>query len=720
MLSLTFAVQNALHRSRFVLALLFVGLLKSTPAAPLHVVLVPQDAEKRVLVPRSDVEDEWRSAPSFDDSEWLTCNGGPGGIGFDRAGDYAPFISLNLGGEMGGQTSCYVRALFNLDSAVRRELDRMTLLVRYDDGFVAYLNGEPIAAANAPLNLHRRAAASQPHEAQRLEAFDVSQHVAKLKSGANVLAFHALNVSGDSPDFLLQFKLIAGKNYRNNFVSDLPIIVINRQGETSALSVIDQGGNNRLTSAPAFSDEARLEADEPLYCYEKASYRFTLLRNGRPIDAPLLGLPEGDRWRLSAPFSDKTLVRSALLSTFARRMGRGARGRLCHLFIDQDYRGIYLLLEERNVHRNRIDVAVLSPEAENGLELTGGYLLRLDHRRKAAGFDSDFFPFENAPYRVHYLFDTPPVERITTTQMQYIRDTIKAFETAAHEGNAAYLEMIDLDSFVDYFLLNEISRNVHGYRDRTLLFKDRDDRNGAFRIELLVEEGGLFGASPLYSGERVEGFQLDILLKEAREDSLPVPFWWRTLRNDRRFTDALYRRWTKLRADVFSEDAVFDVADSLYQAVKNDQVLNFERWMIMDRAVEPSKAVYDSYDEAFDNLLIYLLDRLDWLDEGMEAFRASSDVSGVAALPTAMELVQNVPNPFNGSTIIEFSLAQPGTVTLDLYNLRGEAVVELFRGECAAGRHQVILRADGLASGIYICKLHAGTTTTTKRLMLVK
>ncbi|GBD88268.1 arylsulfotransferase [bacterium BMS3Abin03] len=84
------------------------------------------------------------------------------------------------------------------------------------------------------------------------------------------------------------------------------------------------------------------------------------------------------------------------------------------------------------------------------------------------------------------------------------------------------------------------------------------------------------------------------------------------------------------------------------------------------------------------------------------------------------ELMQNYPNPFNPITNIKFKIAQPGFVTLKVYNMLGEEVVTLVNEEKAAGKYEVSFDGTELATGIYIYRIHTGKFTDVKKLLLLK
>ena len=88
--------------------------------------------------------------------------------------------------------------------------------------------------------------------------------------------------------------------------------------------------------------------------------------------------------------------------------------------------------------------------------------------------------------------------------------------------------------------------------------------------------------------------------------------------------------------------------------------------------------------------------------------------------PGEFHLHQNYPNPFNNATVIAYQLPEASEVRLAIYTVEGRAVAELFRGFQPAGRHSVAWDASGLASGVYVYKLSAGTMTLRRKMTLLK
>lgn len=146
----------------------------------------------------------------FDDSAWEVTSGAANGVGYDRGTTYDPLLGLDLEASMyAARSTMFVRAAFEVDDPA--EVERLTLNLRYDDGFIAWLNGVEVARANAvtiyPL---WDATATAGHEASpsAFDTFDLAAHIDLLRAGTNILAVRGLNVAVRGDDALVQFTLV--------------------------------------------------------------------------------------------------------------------------------------------------------------------------------------------------------------------------------------------------------------------------------------------------------------------------------------------------------------------------------------------------------------------------------------------------------------------------------------------------------------------------------
>ena len=174
--------------------------------------LVAENAAKRVFVPNDPLGEAWKSGQPFDDSGWTA---GTGGVGFERSTGYETFFNIDVQSQMYGRsTTCYLRIPFDTSAENLGDLSSLVLKVRYDDGFVAYLNGVEVARRNftgEPTWDSAAEAQNSDGAAVNLEAIDITGHMDRLRQGSNILAIHGLNISTSSSDFLISVELVSSK-----------------------------------------------------------------------------------------------------------------------------------------------------------------------------------------------------------------------------------------------------------------------------------------------------------------------------------------------------------------------------------------------------------------------------------------------------------------------------------------------------------------------------
>jgi len=177
--------------------------------------LVAENAAKRVFVPTRSIDNNWRGV-TFNDAGWISSSGSPGGIGYERSSGYQNYISLDLEARMyNNNTTCYIRIPFNVSTAQAASFNYMRLKIRYDDGFVAYINGIEVARRNftgTPAWNSSANGSQDDSAAVNLETIDVSAFIDRLQRGTNILAIQGMNNSLTSSDLLISAQLIAGES----------------------------------------------------------------------------------------------------------------------------------------------------------------------------------------------------------------------------------------------------------------------------------------------------------------------------------------------------------------------------------------------------------------------------------------------------------------------------------------------------------------------------
>jgi len=164
--------------------------------------LLASGAPARALVPSSDALGLGWTEPDFDDSSWA---GGTTGVGYERTSGYEELIGLDVRDEMDRVNgSVYIRVPFAADDVAG--IESLALRMKYDDGFIAYINGHEVARRNAPADARWDSRATSPHSdsaAVVFEQIDITEHLGHVGAGSNLLAIHGLNSSVGSSDCLL-------------------------------------------------------------------------------------------------------------------------------------------------------------------------------------------------------------------------------------------------------------------------------------------------------------------------------------------------------------------------------------------------------------------------------------------------------------------------------------------------------------------------------------
>jgi hypothetical protein len=193
---------------------------------PCSTTLVTEKDAKRVLVPTINIGYDWiGNAEPYNDIGWdlIVASDCPTGVGYENSpGDpvnYTDLIAYDVGAQMSGiMASCYIRIPFTLDTNPNG-LNSITLKIRYDDGFVAYINGQELTRDNFDAAIpdwndnadyshgDNDARLLQPFRVKRIDKPEVFN---ALQLGDNILAIHGLNVSTGSSDFLISAQLRAG------------------------------------------------------------------------------------------------------------------------------------------------------------------------------------------------------------------------------------------------------------------------------------------------------------------------------------------------------------------------------------------------------------------------------------------------------------------------------------------------------------------------------
>jgi len=205
---------------------------------------------------------EWTNVASPPNAaSWIS---GTTGVGYETSPSsgtsYSALLGLDLRAQMQNRsTTAYIRVPFTVDAPTLASTRGLFLDMKYDDGFIAYLNGVRVTAANAPAQAGPSSAASSNNSDSRalqFEQFDLSSFLPLLNPGANMLAIHGLNDGASSSDFLIVPRLIASDATPPVWPdlqlgaavtsANSPVDLINAGDGSGRLFIVERGGRIRI------------------------------------------------------------------------------------------------------------------------------------------------------------------------------------------------------------------------------------------------------------------------------------------------------------------------------------------------------------------------------------------------------------------------------------------------------------------------------------------
>ena len=194
----------------------------------------------------------------------------------------------------------------------------------------------------------------------------------------------------------------------------------------------------------------------------------------------VMGMPKHKRWILMANYRDRTMIRNAVAFEIANRTGLAwtPRVQYVELVMNGRHKGNYMLTEQIRIDENRINITEMEKSDESGDALTGGYVLEIDQWDDEVNmFKSLCMENKWGNHSCTIMLKFPDEEDATPAQFNYIKNYVWEIERLLMDGNfkKVYDEYIDLDSFIDFFFVQEIVGNKEPWRGpfSTYMYKDR-------------------------------------------------------------------------------------------------------------------------------------------------------------------------------------------------------------------------------------------------------
>ncbi|HIZ55769.1 MAG TPA: CotH kinase family protein, partial [Firmicutes bacterium] len=287
--------------------------------------------------------------------------------------------------------------------------------------------------------------------------------------------------------------------------------------------------------------------------------------------------------------------------------------RFCEVILNGEYKGLYLMTETLTNGENcRLDIS-------EPIEGTGktGYLLRLD--RGSTEPIKNIETFTNYAYRNLQVVDIkyPRSQSLTQEMVDEIVREFSAFEKALYSYDYdtldyGYSHNIDVESFVDYYIINEFTTNYDAGWLSTYIYKDI---GGKYRMVIWDFNSACDNyRDPVTSPQHIE---------------LQHNVWYFMLTKDEYFTDRIIRRYRALRQTFLSEEYLYRYIDDTVAYLGDAVERNFAVWgYTFDLDLrQPEERNPRSFAEAIAQLKTFIQERGQWLDDHIEIIRQYSHAS---------------------------------------------------------------------------------------------
>ena len=411
----------------------------------------------------------------------------------------------------------------------------------------------------------------------------------------------------------------------DEFYSNLPLISITtggqeiagmlRDGTTTRVS-IDIYNNDKTTNSlsdiPEITTLAniRYRGNTSLF-FDKKSMTVKCVKNDdSEKNVNLLGMGAHNEWILNGPYLDKTLMRNYMwYNLSAEIMGYAPEVRFCELFVDGEYRGVYILLESiSRGDNNRIEIS----KYDESLNATS-YIVRLDRGASSIETLNNYTKYAlNMGATLWIDIKYPGREKLTPEIKRYIEDDLSKFEKALYSFDyKEYSKYIDVDSFVDYFIINEFTQNYDAGNLSTYLYKD-------IRGKLKLAVWDCNSVCNNYQNYITSDFDFQNNV------------WYEMLLRDPKFVNKIIDRYRELRKTYLNEEYLLNYIDGTVNYLGSAIDRNFEKWgytFLPENDLLPEGRKIGSYEEALEQYKSEIIKRGNWLDQNIERLHEFSHPS---------------------------------------------------------------------------------------------
>lgn len=375
------------------------------------------------------------------------------------------------------------------------------------------------------------------------------------------------------------------------FSSHLPIVILDTNGIDPPITTYSEGdrfvtiegiepyvsgkimlldnpdGSNTLSDTPTVvSDMIIKRRGNSSMHFAKAQWLVKLqTESGQDNEVDLLGMGADNEWILNGSLHDKSMLRNYLGFWLAAQTTLCAPdSTYCEVLIRNGdvytYQGVYLLCENIKQGESRVPI-----KEYESTQTVNSYLIRRDR------FEENVNTLENYArlqgYSEEFIELLYPSRHKATEEMTaFVENDINNIERILYSDNesvfSTYSDVIDVDSFVDYFIVNEFIGNYDAGNHSTYAFKD---------------VGGKLTMGPVWDfDDAVDNYSMEVMnVEHLTFNTKP---WFQQLCRDEAFVEALQLRYAELRRTVFSDISISEKISEIIQHLGGAQQREWARW----------------------------------------------------------------------------------------------------------------------------------------------
>ena len=189
-------------------------------------------------------------------------------------------------------------------------------------------------------------------------------------------------------------------------------------------------------------------------------------------------MPSENDWVLNGIAFDPSLIRDYLSYNLSRQIGNYAtRTAYCEVVINGEYKGLYILQEKIKAGTDRVNVLKIGTSDISLPNVTGGFITKAD---KTTGGDPIAWSMPSYTTTVDFIHELPKPAAVLPAQTAYIYDQFLQLASTSNANVTSvingYPSVIDVPSFVDFMLINELASNADAYQFSTYFHKDRNGK----------------------------------------------------------------------------------------------------------------------------------------------------------------------------------------------------------------------------------------------------